>query len=198
MIDTMLPMLSFACGENELLRLSTMLQSGFIEIGRQGDTILSFLLTLDGFSESYIESEVQTVFYNGDALDDLETELAGATATIALGSAMPGLAGAIMKKGSICGAFRKNRAIIDRASSGAPVTVRVKLFNTVARERGPRLLRSGVNIEVKDLLSFLSNRPQLVNALKNMRFRGKAVQPGELAGILTACDNLLIRADSNE
>ncbi|MEJ2058268.1 MAG: hypothetical protein P8X39_10565 [Desulfofustis sp.] len=198
MNDTMLPTLSFDCADNELLRLSTMLQSGFIETGRQGDSILSFLLSLDGFTESYIENEVQTVFYNGDALDDVETELAGKTAAIALGSAMPGLAGAIMRKGSICGAFRKKRTVVDMKSSGEPVTVRVKLFNSVARERGPQLLSRGLKIDGKDLLYFLKQRPLLITALKNIRFDGQAVQPDDLLDMLTSCDRILVKARNNE
>lgn len=198
MNDTTLPTLSFDCADDKLLRLSTMLQSGFVEIGRQGETILSFLLTLDGFSESYLDREVQTVFYNGDALDELDTPLAGETATIALGSAMPGLAGAIMKKGSICGALRKNRQIVDTESAGEPVAVRVKLFSTVARQRGPQLLLKGLKIDAGDLLHFLEIRPQLVRAMKNIRFRGQTVQPQELLEILTLCDTILVKADRHD
>lgn len=191
-------LLTFDCTENELLRLSTMLQSGFIKSARQGNTILSFLLTLDGFTESYIENEIQTVFYNGDALDNFDAELAGKTATIALGSAMPGLAGAIMKKGSICGALRKNRTASDIGSVGEPVTVRIKLFNSVARERGPQLLRKGLEIDGRDLLYFLEYRPLLVNALKNIHFRGQAASFHDLVEILAPSDRILIKAQSDE
>lgn len=185
--------LLFDCADNELSRLSTVLQSGFVESGRQGDSILSFLLTLEGFSEAYIEDEVQTIFYNGDALDGPDTKLGGASATIALGSAMPGLAGAIMKKGSICGAFRKNPAVSAIDSSGDPVTVLVKLFNTVSRDRGPQLLKRGVRVGVEDLRYFLSMRPRLVSGLKNINLCDQAVHPEELVKRLPPCDDILIK-----
>ncbi len=175
-----------------------MLQSGFVESGRQGDSILAFLLTLDGFTEPYIENEVQTIFYNGDALDDSATALGGETATIALGAAMPGLAGAIMKKGSICGAFRKNRAIVDIEPSEDPVTVRVKLFNTVARERGPQLLKKGIQIDTKDLRHFLEMRPRLIEALAEISFGDRSVRPEELIDLLAPHQRIIIKARTND
>ena len=190
-------MLLFNCAENELLRLTTILQSGFVETGRQGDSILSFLLTLDGFTEAYIENKVQTIFYNGDALDDPEIKLGGESATIALGAAMPGLAGAIMKKGSICGTFRKSPTKFDIGRSGDPVAVRVKLFSTVARDRGPQLLRRGVRIDAQDLGYFLQMRPALVNGLTNIRFRDRTVSSEKLGELLSTCDHLLLKSQIN-
>jgi len=189
--------LLFDCADNELSRLSTVLQSGFVERGRQGDSILSFLLTLEGFSEAYIEDEVQTIFYNGDALDDPDTRLGGESATIALGSAMPGLAGAIMKKGSICGAFRKKPAVSDIDSSGDTVIVLVKLFNIVSRDRGPQLLKRGVRVGVEDLRYFLSMRPRLVSGLKNITLCDQLVNPEELVNRLPPCDYILIKTQNH-
>lgn len=195
MIENPLPPLSFSCEESDLVRLSTVLQSGFVVTGHEGDTIYSFLMTLPGFTEDYIANQIQTVFFNGDALDDLEIQLAGKTATIALGSAMPGLAGAIMKKGSICGALRKPRAVLGVERSGQPVAVRVKLFNTVARELGPRLLSAGLVIDCKDLVLFLELRPRLLSGLKNIRFMGTAIGPEELFTKLSTHQHLLIKAE---
>jgi hypothetical protein len=194
MIDHPLPALVFGCEENDLRRLSTVLQSGFAATGHQGGTILSFLLALPGFTGDYIANQVQTVFYNGDALDDLAIDLAGKTATIALGSAMPGLAGAIMKKGSICGALRKPRAILGVDNSGEPVAVRVKLFNTVARERGPRLLSEGIVIDARDLVFFLELRPRLLSALQDIHFKGKPIDQAELLAALADHEHILIKA----
>ncbi len=196
MIENPLPPLLFSCKESDLLRLTTVLQSGFGATGHQGDTILSFLLAQPGFTEDYIANQIQTVFYNGDALDDLEIELAGKTATIALGSAMPGLAGAIMKKGSICGALRKPRTVLGVDHSGERVAVRLKLFNTVARERGPRLLSEGIVIDARDLVLFLELRPRLLSGLENIQFMGKPLDRTELIDSLSNHELILIRAAS--
>ncbi len=188
--------LSLSAEENEILRLTTVLQSGFIDTGKEGDTIFSFLMTLAGFTESYILNEVQTIFYNGDALDDLESELAGKSATVALGSAMPGLAGAIMKKGSPCGSFRKTRTILEVEHAGEPVEVRVKLFNTVARERGPQLFAAGLKIDVKDLVQFLELRPRLIEAFKTILVDEKKVASPDLIEALSLYDQIIVKAGS--
>ena len=164
------PSVTLSCSESNLVRLATVLQSGFIKAGIEGDSIYSFLLSLPGFTEDYLLREVQTIFYNGDALDDLDSALAGSFATIALGSAMPGLAGAIMKKGSVCGAFRKTRTVQNVSRQGDAVQVRVKLFNTIARDRGPRLFNTGLRLDTHDLILFLELRPRLVDAFSDIIF----------------------------
>ena len=171
------PSVTLNCSESNLIRLATVLQSGFIKAGTEGDSIYSFLLSLPGFTEDYLLREVQTIFYNGDALDDLDSALAGSFATIALGSAMPGLAGAIMKKGSVCGAFRKTRTVQNVSRQGDPVQVRVKLFNTIARDRGPRLFNTGLRLDTHDLILFLELRPRLMDAFSDIIFDNMQIAP---------------------
>ncbi len=186
MIDQVpsLPALSFTCGSAELIRLTTVLQSGFIAVGHEGDSILSFLLTLDGFTEQYLAEDVQTIFYNGDALDDFDQALSGPKATLALGAAMAGLAGAIMKKGSICGAFRKSRTVQNVKERGKQVEVLVKLFNTVARKRGPQLFASGVRLNTRDLVHFLELRPSLLEAFADITLDDAKIAASELVDAL--------------
>ena len=171
------PSVTLSCSESNLIRLATVLQSGFIKAGTEGDSIYSFLLDLPGFTEDYLLREVQTIFYNGDALDDLDSALAGGFATIALGSAMPGLAGAIMKKGSVCAAFRKTRTVQNVSRQGDPVQVRVKLFNTIARDRGPRLFNTGLRLDTHDLILFLELRPRLMDAFSDIIFDNMQLAP---------------------
>ena len=187
-----LPSVTLSCSKSNLIRLATVLQSGFIEAGTEGDSIYSFLLSLPGFTEDYLLREVQTIFYNGDALDDLDSELAGSFATIALGSAMPGLAGAIMKKGSICGAFRKTRAVQNVSRQGNPIEVRLKLFNTIARDRGPRLFEKGLVIDAQDLILFLELRPRLVDAFSDIIFDNTQIAPKQFIESLSSVTQIRI------
>ncbi len=187
-----IPSLKLNCSDSDALRLSTVLQSGFLVTGIEGDSIYTFLMNLPGFSEDYLATEVQTIFYNGDALDDLDSQLAGQSATIALGSAMPGLAGAIMKKGSICGALRKARTIVDVSQQGDPVEVRVKLFNTIARELGPGLFSSGILIDARDLCLFLELRPGLVGSFSDITLDDLNLASTELVGALSSLKQLRV------
>ncbi|MGI9536473.1 MAG: hypothetical protein ACR2PB_05345 [Desulfocapsaceae bacterium] len=190
-----LPSLRFSCSESDALRLSTVLQSGFFVTGTEGDSIYEFLMNLPGFTEEYLAKEVQTIFYNGDALDDLESALAGERATVALGSAMPGLVGAIMKKGSICGALRKPRTVLDVSQQGKPVEVRVKLFNTVARDMGPGLFTSGIRIDARDLYLFLELRPGLVNSFLDITIDNNNISSTQLIEELSSAAQLRVEVN---
>jgi len=175
------PELVVSCPEDEQTRLATVLQSGFYVSGIEGDSILSLLSSLPGFTTSYIADKIQTIFFNGDALDDAETLLYGPHATVALGGAMPGLAGAIVKKGSPWGALRKTKTAHDTGYSGEQVEVVVKLFNTIAVDRGGQLLNESVHINSRDLIHFLELRPSLLYRFTDISFNGKPVEADKLS-----------------
>ena len=82
---------------------------------------MSFAAQL-GISESYLNERVQTIFLNGRAVDDLFGEVVGNNSTIALSAAMPGLAGAVFRKGGMLSSLRNPRAGTDPGCvSGKPV-----------------------------------------------------------------------------
>jgi hypothetical protein len=174
------PLLTLNCPHDSLLRLVTVLQSGFLHRCREGETITSCLLGLEGFTREYIEKEIQTIFYNGDALDDLETVLSGDRPIIALSSAMPGLAGAILKRNSPCGILRKSRSVGPSATSGRLLNTEIKMFNTVALDRGPTLFQRGITIKSSDLSSFLALRPSLLDSFSNVTLAGSVISETDL------------------
>ncbi len=174
------PSLTCALPEEDLPRLATMLQAGFFVRAAAGEKIASLLERLPGFSATYIEQRIQTVFYNGDAIDDLSLPLTGPAPAIALSTAMPGLAGAILRKNSPAAPLRKTKSAGAPAAGDAAVTVLVKLFNTLAVERGPALFRTGVRVKAADLANFLSLRPSLLKKLSAIRLDGVPVPADEL------------------
>lgn len=188
------PELSCRVSEQSLGRLVTVLQSGFSCQARDGDLFLNFLLSLPGFTKEYLANDVGTVFLNGDAIDDMETPLNGKSATIALSAAMPGLCGAILKKGSPHAALRQKPVASKTAATGAPLMVRVKLFNTIALERGPDLFKDGVNLRSADLLAFLSLRPSLVNEMQELELSGTSISGEQLLKHLDTDSNIFIKA----
>ena len=52
-----------------------------------------------GLPAEYVENRVQAVFLNGKPVDDVDTAQVAANDTIALSAAMPGLLGAVLRKG---------------------------------------------------------------------------------------------------
>jgi len=174
-----------------------MLQSGFHLDGVEGSTIASLLVSVPGFTETYIEEEIHTIFYNGDAIDDMDTRLSGPSATVALAGAMPGLAGAIVRKGSPWGALRKTPEIGGADRTGGHVNVLVKLFNTIAVDRGPELLTTGTRINAHDLHHFLALRPSLLNSFRAVTFNESPVASDELEPLLSSCDQIRLQVHTS-
>lgn len=92
-----------------------------------------------------------TVFLDGHPVDDSAQAMVEDGACLALGTAMPGLVGIAMRKGSPVGGFRSSitcppstKTTSSLAHCLGPGLVTVRLFNFLAREIGPALLAKGI------------------------------------------------------
>jgi len=137
-------------------RFLPLLGQGFTVKRPAGASVEDFLCRGCVIAPDYLRERIQTVFLNGKAIDDLAAAVVIDGSTLALSAAMPGLAGAVLRKG---GAYAAMRRQISHASPGGPhasgpVSVRIKLFNLVARELGPGFLEQGVLIRGADLQDF--------------------------------------------
>jgi hypothetical protein len=138
-------------------RFLPLLGEGVIVRGPAGLSVESFLCREAGVPADYLRDRVQTVFLDGKAVDDLTAVRVGDRSVLALSAAMPGLAGAVLRRGGFYAAMRR------QISHTAPATVRktetaavtLKLFNLVAKELGPALLERGASIPCRQLKDFL-------------------------------------------
>jgi hypothetical protein len=148
-----------------------------------GGSTLRELLETAGFSADYLEKKVQTAFIDGQAIDNFQSSSVGTGTVIALSAAMPGLAGAILRKGSPISALRSRGAAekdSDRPHVPA-VLVRLKLFNVVAEDMGPGFLRAGAVFSGSDFQDFLSIRRGLLrDTIVDAEFNGKAMPADRL------------------
>ena len=162
-------------------KLTTLLQSGFLQPINGQISITDLLVSLPGFDLPYLEERVQTIFVNGLAEDDIYRQLADGD-TLALSAAMPGLAGAIFRRGgqhaSLRTKLKKNTSIPSKNTG----YVTLKLFNMIARETGPELLRNGILIKGKNLSGFLERQK---NDAKDL------LQKIEVDGVKTTYPELL-------
>jgi hypothetical protein len=150
------PRLTLTVTGGGLARFLPLLGQGFTVKRPAGASLEDFLCRGCGIAQDYLRERVQTVFLNGKAIDDLTSAAVSDGSTIALSAAMPGLAGAVLRKG---GAYAAMRRQISHASSGGShagglVSVSIKLFNLVARELGPGFLEQGVLIRGADFQDF--------------------------------------------
>jgi hypothetical protein len=141
-------------------RFFPILGEGFLIEGPGGETVEGLLQKAAGISRLYLKDRVQTVFLDGRALDDFSTATVGDGATLALSAAMPGLAGAVLRRGGFYAAMRRqiSHEADGPATAARRIVVTVKLFNLVARDLGPGLLERGVLIPGSQLKDFIARQ----------------------------------------
>ena len=167
---------------------STLLQSGFQVAAEPTDTIGTFLTRLPGFTDEYVQREVQTIFLNGTATDDLQTPISGKQPTLAITTAMPGLAGAIFRKNSPHAPLRTTRVEKSAADTPPLSTVTLKIFTTIGKEMGPGLLRRGVDLKAADLHSFFGYRPSLLGRIDEISIDGRECTAEDMLSFLKSSE----------
>ena len=139
---------------------SQLLQNGFWIKGNVGCSVKSFLCEQFGLSPEYLEKRIQTIFLDGDAVDDVERAAVKDGATLSLSAAMPGLAGAVLRKGGYYAAMRDQISCKGETTSASMQSgkVLVKLFNMPLQELGPIFLEHGIWVESDKLKDILKAR----------------------------------------
>lgn len=138
--------LELAC--NRLSAFFPLLQQG---VGLQvtvGRTIKQMLCQELGISPDYVDGSINTIFLNGNPVDQVDGAQIDNGDTLALSAAMPGLAGATLRKGGVLAPFRSSISYARPQSCGDACsgTVVIKLFNMVLKDLGPGLLAYGIVI----------------------------------------------------
>jgi hypothetical protein len=145
---------------NTVSHFLPILGEGIFLNGPSGQTVETFLVETAGIPLAYLKERVQTVFLNSRALDDFGTAQVTDGATLALSAAMPGLAGAVLRRGGIYAPMR--RQISHEGQSPKTVSgeiwVILKLFNLIARELGPEFLKEGVLVAGVRLRDYLERQ----------------------------------------
>ena len=144
-----------------ILELERGMQSCFAPVFSKGIevqaalnvSIRELLCNQLGIAESYLENGIQTIFLDGKLVDDYDTAIVGHGSMLALSAAMPGLVGAILRRGGPLAAMRRE---ITHNGGQSPAfdpqgSVTIKLFNLTARDIGPLLLNYGIGISSDDL-----------------------------------------------
>jgi hypothetical protein len=141
--------------------LFPLLQKGFALAVLVGCPIRALLRDGLGLTDEYVETRIQTVFLDGKPVDDIDTALVHDGATLALAPAMPGLMGAMLRRG---GHYSPMRSGITHRGDEAPQGIGegrivMKLFGMALRELGPRLLERGIEVNAGDLAQIVRELP---------------------------------------
>lgn len=141
---------------------SHLLGQGFMVSARTGISVRDLLCNQIGVSDVYLDRRVQTIFLNGKVVDDVDTAVIRNGAVLALSAAMPGLAGATLRRGGVYAAMRKEISHRNKTSNDLPGNgfVTIKLFNFVALELGAIFLNKGIRIYGKQMEIFFQKVPE--------------------------------------
>ena len=129
---------------------------------RLGCTVRELLTGQLGIDSAYLDERIQTILLNGQVVDDPGAAWVPAGATLALSAAMPGIAGAMLRKNSRYAPMRSQLSHSRPAGDSAAVEgdIVLKLFNLLQPELGPRFLRRGIQIPGRALCDLLRRRPE--------------------------------------
>ena len=161
------------------------LQKGFyIEIST--GNLLEMVCRTCGLDALQVHQRIQTVFLNGKPVDDMATAYVQDNDCLALSAAMPGLAGATLRRGSVYAAMRHQvtHDALVHSNIGKEGLIELKLFNLVARDIGPMFLIQGIRINAEKLINFLRKVPDHFWAgCRVVEINGTPCQPDELTRI---------------
>jgi hypothetical protein len=176
-------------------KIAMLVQRGFLVPIDGPVAIEELLTTLPGFSRAYIRDRVQTIFVNGLAEDDTGRRLLPGD-TLALSAAMPGLAGAIFRRGGRHGSLRTRPQHQDNQTVSKPGYITIKLFNMIATETGPRILRQGILIQGTVLVRFLDRQGErILPLIKTVQIDGRKTDAKATGEKITADATILLRID---
>ena len=148
------------------------------------------LYSLEGFicdqlqiDPAYLEARIQTIFVDGKAVDDVSTTVVRPGCTVALSAAMPGLAGATLRRGGYYATLRHqiSHREKNRECTAGEGIITLKLFNLLMTEIGPRVLRHGILFRADALQSFFDLRPaSFFQELQQVLIDGRISPRGQL------------------
>jgi hypothetical protein len=160
-----------------------LLSDGFVLTVQTGVSVGTLLCEQLGIEADYVANRIQTVFLNSQAVDDVDRAAVPDGAVLALSAAMPGLVGAVMRRGGVYAGLRSG---ISYRPESAPKTVKpgsikLKLFNMVAKELGPRFLAQGLRIKSRAFEAFLRDQPDdFKQGIAAARVDGRPLEPSGL------------------
>ena len=139
-----------------------LLGQGFLVNVPANCSIRDLIVECLGIPDDYLEERIQTLFLNGTVVDNLNSCNIKESSTLALSGAMPGLAGAVLRRGGFYASFRRqishteNQPRIDKDNHW----IVLKLFNMIVKELGPGFLEKGIWMEGEKLQKFLTRHAE--------------------------------------
>jgi len=145
----------------EKSRFFEIIQKGFGLNTLVGVSIKTFLCDFVALDQRYIQERISTIFLDGMAVDNIEEAIILEGSTLALSSAMPGLAGATLRRDGIYAPLRESITYKEKVGDGRikQGLITLKLFNLLIDDIGYLFLRKGIILKSRDLQDFFVKQP---------------------------------------
>ncbi len=192
--------ISLIVPEDQLPCFYTLCQRGLRVPAQIGCTLQELLCGQFGLLPAYLQQRVKTLFLDGKPVDDPSRAFVRDGSIVALSAALPGLAGAALRRDGYLGLLR-NSLTHREERSDIPLqdgSVTVRLFNLLIKEVGPILFGRGVLFYSRDLVQFFSGRSaRFWEACRGAEMNGKEIAVKELANFqgLDRQDTILLRVE---
>ena len=173
-----------------------LLGDGFMVMVRTNCSVKELLCRYLNIAEDYLENRIQTIILNGKAVDNVNSAIVKKGSTLALSGAMPGLVGAILRRGGVLAPMRRQISHNQTASKAKldKGKVNLKLFNLVVKDLGPVFLQQGVWIKGKRLQEFiLQYLEDLMKGCSALKLDGNSLEKSQLSQIDLSNKSVFLR-----
>ena len=179
-----------------------LLENGFIIKEKVGCSVKEFLCNRMFIEQDYLDKRIQTIFLNGKPVDDVNSAIVKDGSAISLSAAMPGLAGATMRKGGVLATMRSGISCVpaETGSDSYEGKVTIKFFNLISKELGPEFLNRGIIIEGRTLSEFFGANRKIIEAgLFSAETDGVKIETEKLFNIKwEAIEEILLKVAGNK
>ncbi len=137
-----------------------ILQGGFFVKCRAGTSVRLFLCEDLGLNPRYVDERITTIFIDGSCVDNIDRASLWEGSTLALSSAMPGLAGATLRRKSIYASMRSSITYAEDINKHQEddVLIKIKIFNLLIDELGPIFLQRGIFLRESEVIDLLKDK----------------------------------------
>jgi hypothetical protein len=138
-----------------------------------------------GLKPEYVKERIKTIFLDGKPVDDLDAAFIQDGCTVTLSAAMPGLAGATLRRG---GFFAVLRSQITHGVGEMPIPesegyIFLKLFNLLISELGPDFLQRGFYMSREDFKGLANLPDEFWRGCRQARAGGKDLQVDQVRSL---------------
>lgn len=178
-----------------------LLGQGFYINVQTGCSVKELLCNQLGIRADYLAQRIQTIFLNGKVVDDVNSTIVQADATLALSGAMPGLVGAILRSDGYYAPMRSQISCDTNIPTSQLKTgnITVKLLNLVVKELGPAFLQQGIRIKAKEIRLFIQRYwEDLKKGFTSAELDGKSIILDQVQKITWNADQVILQVFSSD